>query len=216
MKNPRCIYATITFENKNRYLGKFNSEIEAAIAWDQFVIENKLDRILNFPPPEPESSIPNTKLIRLTKGKFAIIDEEDFERVSEYNWSCKKGYNTLYAETSINRKTIKLHRFVLNIYDSKTQVDHKNHNGLNCMKVNLREATQSQNSMNQQPQVGRFSKYKGVHWNSNNKNFVARIQLNSKRIHIGVFQNEIDAAKAYDLKAKELFGEFAYLNFPEP
>lgn len=209
------VNCSIIVNNIRIQLGKFTSEIDAAIQYDTFCKNNNIDRRLNFPDPKPENFIPNTRLIRLTQGKFAIVDEEDFERVDSLNWSCKKHRHTYYSDTNINGKVVKLHRFIMEIFDPKIQIDHKNGNGLHCYKSNLRNATQSQNSMNQQPQKNRTSQYKGVWLNKNNSNYVSKIHLNGKRVHIGVFTNEVDAAKAYDEKAKELFGEFARFNFPE-
>ena len=158
------------------------------------------------------------KEILLTHNKVAIIDDDVIDLILEYKWRARKNKNrnTWYAlgHKYIKGKmfNVKMHRLVMG--KSTLQVDHIDCDGLNNQRSNLRFATQSQNSMNQRPQVGKASKYKGVHFNKNNKNFVSRIQINGTRIHIGVYVNEIDAAKAYDEKAKEIFGEFARLNFP--
>jgi hypothetical protein len=87
-----------------------------------------------------------------------------------------------------------------------------NHNKLDNQKHNLRLCTTSQNNMNQIPTRG-ISKYKGIYWHNRNKKWVAQIKSGNNRIHIGCFENEKDAARAYNEKAIELFGEFAYLNY---
>ncbi len=92
--------------------------------------------------------------------------------------------------------------------------DHINHDGLDNRRGNLRLCTRLQNSRNRLPRRGGSSKYKGVTWNKRRKKFMAEIRVNQKYQYLSYFENEIDAAKAYDKKAKEFFGEFAFLNFP--
>lgn len=208
--------ARILINGKTKYIGKFDNEIEAAIAYDSEVKKNGFDRRLNFPEPEPFNPIPNTKLIRLTYGQFAIVDLIDFERVNKFIWYAEKGYNTFYGSRVIRvngkRGTQKLHRFILGITDKTIQIDHKDRNGLNNQRSNLRIATNQQNSINQ---IGcdKTSKYKGVYLNKSKRKYSAQIKVDYRSMHIGHFDSEIEAAMAYDRKAKELFGEFAYLNF---
>jgi len=92
-------------------------------------------------------------------------------------------------------------------------VDHIDHNGLNNRRSNLRLCTLAQNNRNMVSRTG-SSKYKGVCWHGGTKKWNAKIRLNRKCYHIGLFTDEIAAAKAYDKKAKELHGQFACLNFP--
>ena len=106
-----------------------------------------------------------------------------------------------------------MHREILNLtLGNKLRVDHKNCNGLDNQKQNLRFATKSQNGMNQKIRMG-TSKYKGVSWHKNRNKWAVWICNNGKRQYLGYFTNEVDAAQAYDRKAKELFGEYARLNF---
>ncbi len=93
--------------------------------------------------------------------------------------------------------------------------DHRNHNGLDNRLSNLRLCTSSQNARNQQARAGCTSKFKGVCWHKKDRKWQARITCNGNRMHLGSLDNEIDGAVTYDDKAIELFGEFAYLNFPE-
>ncbi|HRH44698.1 MAG TPA: HNH endonuclease signature motif containing protein [Pyrinomonadaceae bacterium] len=149
----------------------------------------------------------------LTKGKVALIDIEDVERVCQWNWQfnfdnkkkCKS-----YAWTAIKMKRVRLHRFLLNAPDG-FEVDHKNGNGLDNRKSNLRIATRSQNAANGSYQ--NQSGFRGVY--QFGKLFMANIRFNNKTIHLGRFSTKTEAAKAYDAKAKQLFGEFATLNFPD-
>jgi hypothetical protein len=148
------------------------------------------------------------KEIRLTQNKVALIDDEDFGRVNKYNWFL--GANGRYVMTS---KGLYLHRFIMDC-PKKMYVDHIDHNGLNNQKVNLRLCTQQQNCFNQSKQKrANSSIYKGVSWVKNNNKWLAKIKINQKKIHIGLFEIERHAAMAYDIWAKELFGKFARLNF---
>lgn len=153
------------------------------------------------------------KKIPLTHGKFAIVDDEDYEWLNQYKWCAVKIRNTYYAMRAEKGEHIAMHREILGLVkgDGK-QTDHRNHNGLDNWRCNMRVCTHSQNQHNQRKQNG-TSKYKGVSWYKRDKKWRVCIQINERRICIGYFDNEIDAAKAYDTKAKELFGEFAYCNF---
>ncbi len=153
-------------------------------------------------------------LIKLTFGKFAAVDTEDFNRVSQYNWCAVQDDRCWYANTFKRDGTpMAMHRLILNAPKGLV-VDHIDHNGLNNRKSNLRLCTNRQNQQNRRPTRGSNSRYKGVHWCNTHRKFRARITHNGERLHLGYFDSEIDAAKAYDKKARELFGEFAYLNFP--
>jgi len=162
---------------------------------------------------EPASE--GTRLIELTWGKYAIVDAEDYLRLSSYKWCAVKEGRTWYAKTfRRDGMPLSMHRLITRA-PKGLLVDHINHNGLNNRRSNLRLCTHKQNQRNRRPNRGGTSEYKGVHWSKNRKKFRAMICNNSKIIHLGYFQDETEAAKAYDKKAKELFGEFAYLNFTE-
>lgn len=153
------------------------------------------------------------KRIKLTQGKYAIVDDEDFERLNYYNWSLGKTGNTKkeYAKISIKRKTIKMHRLIMNTPQGM-DTDHINGNGLDNRKSNLRICTQSQNEANKGLQKNNTSGFKGVQWNKQYKKWSAKINKNKKSFYVGYFTDKKEAAKAYNTKAKELFGEFARLN----
>lgn len=160
----------------------------------------------------------DSKKIPLTQGKFAIVDENKYEELSKYKWQALKNGNTYYARRCdyVNGETkiIYMHRQILGAKQGE-EVDHVNHNGLDNRVCNVRKCTRSQNSQNRKPQKKEnTSKYKGVNWQKRDCLWQAQIKKNGTTIHIGSFNNEIDAATAYDVKAKELFGEFAHLNFP--
>ena len=155
------------------------------------------------------------KLIPLTQGKFAIVDAEDYDRFNKYKWHASKNHRIFYAKTQRPSRLLPMHRIILNA-PPHLVVDHINHNGLDNRKANLRLCTRAQNNRNARPRIQRNkrSKYKGVSFDKNRNLFKALIQHNKKVHYLGSFKNETDTAKAYDKKAKELFGEFAYLNFP--
>lgn len=154
-----------------------------------------------------------TKEIPLTQGKFALVDAEDYERLSEYSWCYDvNGYayrrkTTGYYESEL----ISMHHEILEDIPTGMVVDHKNRNKLDNRKTNLRVTTQSNNSANSPPRKG-TSKYKGVHWSKEYKRWVAKIEKEGKYYHLGLFDCEENAAISYNQKAKELYGEYAYLN----
>ena len=158
--------------------------------------------------------------IPLTQGKYAIVDPEDYGRLSKYKWHAIKSRNTFYASRSIhlgNRKWqhIKMHREILDAPDHLF-VDHINHHGYDNRKANLRTATHRQNSYNRiHFRKYQSSKYKGVSLNKRKMKWIAQIRYEGGHKFIGYFDNEIDAAKAYDEAAKQYHGEFAVLNFKE-
>lgn len=161
------------------------------------------------------------KDILLTKGKRILLDDEDYEWANKYKWYTKKNrsgyygnwYIVRYYYSKTKRTTIRMHREIMGLCkEDISQVDHKDHNGFNNQKANLRICTNKENQQNKKPVAGCFSKYKGVSYNKRDKLWQSQITNNGKRYY-GWFKNEVDAAIDYDKKAKELFGEFAYLNF---
>jgi hypothetical protein len=156
------------------------------------------------------------KLIPLSKGKYALIDEEDFDLINRFSWSTNVASHTCYAYAHIGKEgRWSMPRLLLGIEDSKVLVDHIDHNGLNNRRSNLRVCTHAENGRNKKKSINRSSEYKGVSRAVIHKKWTAAIKFNDKTKHIGCFELEIDAAKAYDAKAVELFGEFACLNFKQ-
>lgn len=158
------------------------------------------------------------KTVPLTQGYEALVDDEDYERVSHYRWRVLKNANRRYAIASprINgvTKTLYLHRFIM---DAGTDVfvDHKDGNGLDNQKHNLRFATPQQNSRNN-PGRSITSKYKGVSWDKRRSRWKAQIGVarGCKTMCCGRFDTEEQAARAADAAALAYHGDFARLNFP--
>lgn len=156
------------------------------------------------------------KTIDLTQGKFALVDDDDFDRVNQFNWRavCTGGH-VHYVRRRFKTTNGKwngqqyLHRFIL---PGVVEIDHINRDGLDNQKHNLRSTTSSQNHANQKKQAGRSSSFKGV-YRFRRREWRASIQLNGKSTHLGLFKTEVDAAKAYDVAARKFFEEFARLNF---
>lgn len=155
------------------------------------------------------------KEIALSKDMVALVDDEDYERLSAVNWHAERapGERTWYAyrRTIVDGRSLRIsmHAEVKPTPDGM-MLDHKDHNGLNNQKSNLRPCTYIQNRMNSRPHLGK--KYKGTH--KNKRRFGAQICINEKRTYIGNYGTEEEAARAYDKVAFALYGEFAYLNFP--
>jgi hypothetical protein len=150
----------------------------------------------------------------VTKGFTALVDDEDYERAAKHHWRLQRNGRNLYVNARINRKTITLHRFLLST--SSAHIDHRNGNGLDCRKENLRPATVAQNLANSRKKLSpTTSKYKGVSWDKQYQKWRAVIDPGSKTKYLGRFTDEVDAALAYDAAARLHFGEFALCNFPE-
>lgn len=151
------------------------------------------------------------RCIKLTQGKYAIVSLEDYEKLNLNKWRLKISGSALYAVRIEKGKTIYMHNQIMQPPQGFV-VDHKNHNGLDNSRQNLQLATPSQNNYNRRKKTGAGSKYKGVCRRKDTGKWQARIGFEGKRIFLGDFDNEIDAAKAYDQAAKNYFGEFALRN----
>lgn len=149
--------------------------------------------------------------------RVVLYDNIDHDLISAYHWYLFKNGNSFYAMSTLtnrpNGKAILMHRLIMDITNSKVLIDHKNQNGLDNTRDNLRVATKAQNSMNSKIFNTNSSGYRGVDVIDQQRNmFRARISIKGKNIHIGCFKTAIDAAMAYNAAAISVFGEFACLN----
>jgi hypothetical protein len=146
-----------------------------------------------------------SKLIPLTKGDFAIVDNKDYDYLIQFKWQSSHGY----AKRDVKRKNVMMHRVINNTPDGM-ETDHINHN----RRSNLRTVTHMQNSANRRRHKDKeFGQYKGSLWTPLLKRWRSVIFIDGKRIYLGIFDTELEAAIAYDDYAKEHLGEFAKLNF---
>jgi len=162
--------------------------------------------------PLPDTN--GARLIPLTQGKFAIVDAEDYPRLAKYKWHCHEDKTTCYAARRKFNKIVSMHREIMQASPGQI-VDHIDRNGLNNRKTNLRFCTPFQNACNRRPDRNTSSKYKGVTFHKRKNKWQAQIYCARKNNHLGYFHDEMEAAIAYDRKAEVLFGQFAYLNFPQ-
>lgn len=154
------------------------------------------------------------KEIVLSNGMVAKVDNKDFELVSQHNWYATKQEDRFYASAWINGRNVSMHRLILGSEAGELDIDHKDTDGLNNTRENLRIATRSQNVANSRKQKGTTSRFKGVHVMKEGY-IKAYIMHQYRRIHLGYFPTEEDAARAYDEAARLYFGEFARPNFPD-
>jgi hypothetical protein len=161
------------------------------------------------------------KKIQLTQGQFALVDDEDYERLSKVRWHAWWTHHTqsFYARRNsprVNgkRHLILMHREIMGEPDGVV-VDHVNHNTLDNRRENLRACSHSENNHNQRKRCDNSSGFKGVSWNKRQKKWRAYIKINGKQQHLGYYTSEIEAAAAYDAAAAELHGDFALTNFRE-
>lgn len=146
------------------------------------------------------------------KKYFATVSYWWHAWLIQWNWHAQKNGRIFYAH--YGAKKISMHRVIMGAYNHEIMIDHINHDGLDNRECNLRLVTNQLNQLNSLKQENCTSRYKGVSFYKNKKKFVARIINKKGSIFLGMFKDEISAAKAYDKYAKENYGEFANLNFP--
>lgn len=157
----------------------------------------------------------------ISNGLVALLDAEDLPKVQGFKWHAyrRRRDKTTYAARSItlpagNRSKVYMHRAIL---PGTISVDHRDGNGLNNTRANLRPANKSENNRNiGKPRHGVTSQFKGVCWHPKAGKYQATCRYNRKNIYIGLFVDEREAAWAYDREARRRFGSFARTNFPLP
>lgn len=163
--------------------------------------------------------------VPLTKGLFALVDDADFDRVATFRWYAFRRGRLWHAARSVKRKgkrsTIHMHRWLLDAPNG-VEVDHRDGNGLNNTRENLRLCTHGQNAINHRRSFSsKSSRFHGVCWHARSQRWRVVICAGEKtssgrarQIYVGVYRYEIDAARAYDRAAIRHHGEFAVTNFP--
>ncbi len=156
------------------------------------------------------------RLIKLTMGQYTKVDPEDFDFLNQFKWQATRGKSSFYAGRMITvngrPRHCSMHRFIMNAPEGMV-VDHKNHDGLDNRKANLRISTIAQNNYNSLKGFYKgSSKYRGVSYDKKTKKWRATIYFENKKIHLGMFTDEKDAARAYDAAAIKYYGQFALRN----
>ena len=153
------------------------------------------------------------KEVPLTKGRVALVDDEDYERIAQFRWYATFDGGRWYAMRSINKngrtRQEQMHRVILGLKPGEWG-DHINHDGLDNRQANLRRCTLQQNRANSRKNSGRYSShFKGVTFYKRNQQWGARICVNGHSTFLGLFDKEGDAAAAYAAAAIQYYGEFA-------
>lgn len=155
------------------------------------------------------------RFVRLTQGFVAVVDDEDYLQVAKFNWTAVKKKRKVYARRRLKANGVwtseYLHHFILL---GVPRVDHRDGDGLNNCRRNLRPASKQQNARAHcsKPEAS-TSKFRGVSFYRRGKNWEAKIWTGIKTLHLGRFDSETDAARAYDVAALKIFGEYAAPNF---
>lgn len=164
------------------------------------------------------------KEIPLTQGMVTQVDDQDYEYLAQWKWRLQKSFNCTYAvrDERLNGQraaTILMHRVILDTPD-EFETDHKDGNGLNNCRSNLRPANHQQNMQNRRHNKNACSQYRGVEHKKNTRGgkfrWVARIKAGKIRQRLGGYATEQEAALAYNQAALKYFGEFARLNIVSP
>lgn len=163
------------------------------------------------------------KIIKLTRNKEALVDDQDFDYLNKFNWhsSCRirGGRKIFYAARKFRKQNglwsnLYMHKELMKDVPNKVQIDHKDGNTLNNQKENLRLASHGQNLHNRGKQKNNTSGYKGVFYVKITKSprWLAQIIFNGEQIYLGRFKSPVEAAKAYNIGAIKYHGKFASLN----
>lgn len=159
------------------------------------------------------------KQIPLTRGMHALVDAEDFDKVNQFEWFASPNGRTFYAmRHPYDSKTGKqsteiMHRLILGARPGQA-IDHLDGDGLNNQKKNLRFASPGQNGANRKKNSGHtYSTFKGVTWHKRKKKWMASLKVAGKSLFLGYWEVPEDAARAYDIAAKQHFSDYARTNF---
>jgi hypothetical protein len=152
----------------------------------------------------------DVRRIPLGHGQYALVDAADYEWLSQWNWRLHGGYAMRYE----GGKRIFMHRQIMRVPEGRV-VDHMDGNRANNCRRNLRICNRQENACNAPKRTGGSSQFKGVSLHRQTGKWCASIESKGRRIYLGLFVDEVEAARAYDRAAVERFGVFARPNFPE-
>lgn len=158
------------------------------------------------------------KIIKLTQGQETVVDDWNFDFLNQWKWlslwskDAQGYYAVRWDYVNNKRMMIYMHRVIMKTPDGM-KTDHIDGDTLFNLECNLRICTHSENMRNRGKNKNNKSGYKGVYWDSHAGKYRSRIMYNKKIIYLGLYDDPIEAAMAYDEKARELHGEFAGLNF---
>lgn len=153
--------------------------------------------------------------IPLTRGMVALVDDEDYEEVMRFYWFALTNGHVTYAARKDNSTTVYMHLDLMGDGDGR-QVDHQDGDGLNNRRGNLRWATRAEQGRNRRCYRNNRAGLKGVQRVRGTVRWRARITFDGRTHNLGCFGSAEDAALAYDIKAREVFGAFARVNYPTP
>jgi len=158
--------------------------------------------------------------IYLGEGIWSILEQDDYYRLKDFKWVVYGNGRNLYAVRlklvgAKQTTLLSMHREIMQPRDDRV-VDHKNCNSLDNRRSNLRFATHAENMHNRRKRKNATSQYVGVFFRKDSSKWVSKIMIGRKRIQLGRYDSEIEAARAYDEGARKYHGEFARLNFPLP
>jgi hypothetical protein len=196
--------ARISIAGRSRCLGYFKTEKEARSAYESAALKTPDGRCK---PPNAHSEIaPGVIAISLTQGRFALIDAADWELVSNYRWHAYRGQKTFYARSKVTSQdgsvtVMGIHQIICKC-EPGFEPDHLDGDGLNNRRTNLVAKTHRGNLQNRHD--AKSSQYPGVSWHKASGKWQALIRVGTKRLHLGLFQNEKEAWVAYSSKCKEL------------
>lgn len=157
--------------------------------------------------------------VPLSQGEVALVDDQDIALALQHSWCAKRDGNATYALTNIyfpdgSHTTLLLHQLIGGAMGIVGPVDHKDGNGLDNCRHNLRPGPPKLNHANNRKSSKRTSAYKGVYWARRESKWCSSLAVDGKRKHLGYFADEEQAARAYDAAALVAWGEYAHLNFP--
>ncbi len=158
------------------------------------------------------------KEIPLSRGQVAIVDDADYDYLMQWSWHADKRSdgNGYYVSTKVRvggkQQTVYMHGLLLGVAPGE-RGDHRDGNGLHNWRSNLRKASAAQNQYNKRKLKTKTSLFKGVYFFKRDDKWRAQINFNGKSIHLGLFNDEASAARAYDTAAGQLFKEFVRTNF---